>query len=133
MLAALLALSVLLNLMVLIVGVATTVTGKSHFPPAIERLRRRRTPASTEDERLQGMSSTLGATAGLLLSIQIGFVIAFTSAGWPGPRTFPAVLVTLLGVTVVFFVVALLSFASAMIAFRVRYVDLRPPTASNFE
>jgi hypothetical protein len=125
LLAALLALNVVLHLMSLIVGVAAIITGKSYFPAVIERLRRRQTPASVEDQRLQGMSLTLSAVAGLMLSMNIAFVAASILSNVRLDVPFPFALGVLLALVLMLFVAVLLYAASAVIGSRVRYVDLR--------
>jgi hypothetical protein len=122
-LAALLTLSIFLNLMSLIVGVAAIITGKSYLPAVVERLRRRRTPASPEDQRLQGISLTLSAVAGLLLSMTIAFVAASILSNIRLNVPFPFALAVLLLVVLMLFVAVLLYVASAIIASRVRCID----------
>jgi hypothetical protein len=121
----LLAVLFLLSVMLLIVGVLGAVTGRSNVPTVIWRLRRRRTPASAEDERLLGVSLTLMAVFGLLMTLQTGAFFMSTTTGWPGPPPV-SVLAKMTALVVVFFVDMLLIGASAAIGFRVRYVVGRP-------
>ena len=121
----LLAVLFLLSVMLLIVGVLGAVTGRSNVPTVIWRLRRRRTPASAEDERLLGVSLTLMAVFGLLMTLQIGAFFMSSTTGWPGPPPVSG-LAKMTALVVVFFVDMLLIGASAAIGFRVRYVVGRP-------
>jgi hypothetical protein len=124
--AVLLAVLGLLSVGTLILGVVGVVTGRSYSPTLIWRLRRRRTPASAEDERLLGMSITLMAVFGLLMTLQIGALAIVISTGLRSPRTPAFELATLIGLLVVFCVDLLLIGSAAAIGFRVRYVVGRP-------
>ena len=112
----------LLSVTLLVVGILGAVTGRSNVPTVIWRLRRRRTPASVEDERLLGMSLTLYAVFGLLMTLQIGALAIVSATGLRSPRTPAFELATLISLLVVFCVDLLLIGAAAAIGFRVRYV-----------
>ncbi len=124
--AVLLVVLVLLSVVNLVVGI---VTGRSYFPAWTRRLRRR-TPASVEDERMLGMSLTLGAVFGLVMFMQIGLLALFITAGWPGPHTTATTMAMLSGLVVFLFVDLLLIGGSAAVGFRVRTVDGRPDRLS---
>jgi hypothetical protein len=123
--AVVLAVLVLLSVVNLVVGVLSIVTGRSYFPAWTRRLRRR-TPASVEDERMLGMSLTLGAVFGLVMFMQIGLLVIFTTTGWPGPHTTATTVAMMTGLVVFLFVDLLLIGGSAAVGFRVRTVDGRP-------
>ena len=100
--AVLLAVLGLLSVVTLITGVLGVVTGRSYVPTVIWRLRRRRTPASAEDERLLGMSITLYAVFGLLMTVQSGAIAIVSTTGWRSPHAPAFALATMIGLVVVF-------------------------------
>jgi hypothetical protein len=127
-----------LSLLIVMLGLFSTLTGKDPLPKRIRSLLRR-VPASAEDFRLRGESLTLNGAAVMLMALllTINVVERLAPAGWTGyaPSASPAFPNdTVFLVTAVAALAATACFIGAYtLGVRVRYVSTRASTGQRPE
>ncbi len=112
--------AVAINFVNLVAGLLATVTGRSHAPWFVRRLRRN-VAASTDDQRLLGMTLILLSVGQLLMMVVLLIVVTLAAAQSTGGRA------PIIGLYLVSFVAFLASvactFGSLALGQRVRYTD----------
>ena len=110
-----------INFFNLSAGLLAVVTGKSHMPPFLRRLRRQE-PASPDDQRVLGMSLTLLSVGQLLMMVVLLVIVTLAVAQSSEGH---APIEGLYIVTLVAFVASVAcTFASFFISGRARYRDV---------
>jgi hypothetical protein len=110
-----------INFFNLTAGLLAAVTGRSHMPPFLRRLRRQQA-ATAEDQRVLGMSLTLLSVGQLLMMVVLLVVITLSVAQTTGGH---APIEGLYLVTLVAFIASVgCSFASFFIGGQARYEDV---------
>ncbi len=112
--------AVMINFVNLIAGLLAAVTGRSHAPGLIRKLRRN-VAASADDQRMLGMTLVLLSVGQLLMMVALLIVITLAAAQESGGR---APIIGLYLVTLVGFIASVAcTFGSLALGQRVRYRD----------
>ncbi len=116
--------AVVINFVNLSAGLLSAVTGRSHMPGFLRRLRRN-APATADDQRVLGMTLTLLSVGQLLMMVVLLVVITLAAAQGSGGR---APIIGLYLVTLVGFMSSVAcTFGSLALGQRVRYVGQDRP------
>lgn len=110
--------AVAVNFINLSAGILAAVTGRSHMPGFLRRLRRN-VAATSDDQRMLGMALILLSVGQLMMMVVLTIVVTLSAAESSGGRA-PIIglyLVTLVG----FFASVICTFASFALGVRVRY------------
>ena len=118
--------AVVINFVNLTAGIVSAVTGRSYMPGFVRRLRRN-VPATSDDQRVLGMTLTLLSVGQLLMMVVLLVVITLAAAQGSGGH---APIIGLYIVTLVGFVSSVAcTFGSLALGQRVRYREQEPSTA----
>jgi len=113
--------AVVINFINLMAGLLSAVTGRSHMPGRLRRLRRHEA-ATPNDQRVLGMSLTLLSVGQLLMMVVLLVVITLSVAQSSGGR---APIAGLYLVTLIAFIASVAcTFAALFIGGRARYKDV---------
>jgi len=113
--------AVVINFVNLMAGLLSAVTGRSHMPGRLRRMRRHEA-ATPNDQRVLGMSLTLLSVGQLLMMVVLLVVITLSVAQSSGGR---APIAGLYLVTLIAFIASVAcTFAALFIGGRARYKDV---------